>query len=63
MKIINNKLLFVVGLMLMGGCFMHKQIQSAALTEKDFVYDNFHVVREGCLYRSGQIPAVRIKQY
>lgn len=38
-------------------------MHAEALSEKDFIYDNFHTVVEERLYRSGQIPSVRLAAY
>jgi protein tyrosine/serine phosphatase len=53
----------LLGLVLMGGFVMKSDAYVQDVTEKDFKSDNFHTVREGRLYRSGQIPAARLPAY
>lgn len=42
---------------------MQQEVDANQLTTEDFVYDNFHTVIEGKLYRSGQIPPARLTAY
>lgn len=42
---------------------MSRTIDAHDLSDKDFVYDNFHTVVDGRLYRSGQIPTERLGAY
>ena len=53
----------LAGFLLLGACFMPKEINAATLTAQDLAHDNFHTVQEGRLYRSGQIPRARIAAY
>lgn len=55
--------IFIACALLSGGCFSSKNNEVIVLNDQDFTQDNFHVVREEKLYRSGQIPAARLTAY
>lgn len=55
--------LSIFAFVVIGGLVMQSNAYVETVTEQDLKKDNFHVVQEGRLYRSGQIPAARLPAY